>query len=232
MLQQEEFPGAVIAGVILSLIVYLMLSVLRTAIGASLLRPLSRPLSLREFGFGSGVWVTVTGCRRLYGSIRRAPMRSRAQMAAWRACVGSHGPRRAVRDGIVRRWCSECRRKCRICRCRCEPKRASGEWLRVSRVGQPVCSKFARVVADASNPHGLQDVQQPADTAARAAARATWFSFAALFAGAVIALGAGGLGYRHQPPFKEAGGSSSVTRDSRRAGPKWNYSGCAIEVPR
>src|ERR1700689_5004146 len=52
--------GAVIAGVILSLIVYLTLSVLGTAVGASLLRPLSHPVPLREFGFGSGFWVIVT----------------------------------------------------------------------------------------------------------------------------------------------------------------------------
>jgi hypothetical protein len=44
-------------GVILSLIVYLILSVLGTSIGASLLNPMSQPNVLRGFGFGSGVWV-------------------------------------------------------------------------------------------------------------------------------------------------------------------------------
>src|SRR5471030_929783 len=52
--------GSVIAGVILSSIVYLMMSVLGAAIGASLLSPLSRPDPLHGFGFGSGVWVIVT----------------------------------------------------------------------------------------------------------------------------------------------------------------------------
>src|SRR5471032_839863 len=52
--------GAVIAGVILSLIVYLIMSVLGTAIGASLLAPMSQPNPGRVFGFGSGVWVIVT----------------------------------------------------------------------------------------------------------------------------------------------------------------------------
>ena len=41
--------GSVIAGVILSMIVYLTMSVLGTAIGASLLSPLSRPDTLRGF---------------------------------------------------------------------------------------------------------------------------------------------------------------------------------------
>jgi hypothetical protein len=52
--------GSVIAGVILSSIVYLIMSVLGTAIGASLLSPLSQPNPLHGFGFGSGVWVIVT----------------------------------------------------------------------------------------------------------------------------------------------------------------------------
>src|SRR5258707_13351749 len=52
--------GAIFAGVILSLIVYLVLSVLGTAIGATLLSPLSQPDPMRAFGFGSGVWMIVT----------------------------------------------------------------------------------------------------------------------------------------------------------------------------
>jgi len=52
--------GAVIAGVILSLIAYLIMSVLGTAIDASLLAPVSQPNPGRDFGFGSGVWVIIT----------------------------------------------------------------------------------------------------------------------------------------------------------------------------
>jgi hypothetical protein len=52
--------GSVIAGVILSSIVYLIMSVLGTAIGASLLSPLSQPNPLHGFGFGSGAWVIIT----------------------------------------------------------------------------------------------------------------------------------------------------------------------------
>ena len=52
--------ASIIAGVILSMIVYLIMSVLGTAIGASLLSPMSKPDPLHGFGFGSGVWVIVT----------------------------------------------------------------------------------------------------------------------------------------------------------------------------
>ncbi|MEA3117778.1 MAG: hypothetical protein QOI13_1048, partial [Paraburkholderia sp.] len=44
--------GAVFAGVILSLIVYLIFSVLGTAIGASILSPMSQPNPMEGFGLG------------------------------------------------------------------------------------------------------------------------------------------------------------------------------------
>ena len=52
--------GAVIGGAILSLSIYLSMSVPGTAIGASLLVPMSHPNPGRVFGFGSGAWVIVT----------------------------------------------------------------------------------------------------------------------------------------------------------------------------
>ena len=51
--------GSVIAGVILSLIVYLMFSVLGAAIGMSALSPMSRPNPFQGFGFGSGAYLIV-----------------------------------------------------------------------------------------------------------------------------------------------------------------------------
>ena len=52
--------GAVFAGVFLALIVYLILSVLGTAIGASALAPMRDENPLHGFGFGTGVWVMFT----------------------------------------------------------------------------------------------------------------------------------------------------------------------------
>ena len=51
---------SVIAGVSLSMIVYLVISALVAAIGAPLLAPLSKPHPLQGFGLGSGVWIIVT----------------------------------------------------------------------------------------------------------------------------------------------------------------------------
>jgi hypothetical protein len=53
-----------------------------------------------------------------------------------------------------------------------------------------------------------QDAMQAAHTAARGIARATWYSFAALLVGAIIAVVSGSAGFRHQPPFEEGGGSA------------------------
>src|ERR1700739_840580 len=64
LVTQDGLPrvswGAVFTGVVISLVVYLVMSVLGTAIGASLLSPLSRSNPARAFGFGSGVWLILT----------------------------------------------------------------------------------------------------------------------------------------------------------------------------
>ncbi|MFD1837278.1 hypothetical protein [Paracidovorax cattleyae] len=52
--------GAVFAGLVLSLIVYLVLSVLGTAIGASAIDPLGDRNPFSGFGVGAGVWAGVT----------------------------------------------------------------------------------------------------------------------------------------------------------------------------
>jgi hypothetical protein len=79
----------------------------------------------------------------------------------------------------------------------------------VDSVKQQVQSVVASAASAASSPQAEQNARQAADTAARAVARATWFSFAALVVGAIIALGSGSLGFRHQPLYEEGGGSAS-----------------------
>jgi hypothetical protein len=81
---------------------------------------------------------------------------------------------------------------------------------------------IAAATAEASSPQAEADARQAADIAARGVARASWFSFAALVVGAIIAVVSGNAGFRHQPPYEEAGGSASgddlLPRDaSRRA---------------
>jgi hypothetical protein len=176
-----------------------------------LLRPLSRPVPLREFGFGSGVWVIVTTVVAVftgaYFAGRCAPVLGWLHgVLAWALMVlvvmygmasilggavsvaGSVASAGAVADQSGR------------------AETGSGSLASMTQLAQ---NSLASAVAGTTSPQDQQDAQQAADTGARAVARATWFSFAALFVGAVIALGAGGLGFRHQPPFEEAGGSSS-----------------------
>ncbi len=52
--------GAIFAGLVLSLIVYLVLSVLGTAIGASAIDPLGDRNPFSGFGVGAGIWAGVT----------------------------------------------------------------------------------------------------------------------------------------------------------------------------
>lgn len=100
--------GAVIAGVILSLIVYLILSVLGTAIGASLLSPMSRPNPLQGFGFGSGVWVIVTTVTAVFiGSYFGRPLRSRTGLATRVAGLGRNGFVGRLWNDIDRWWCRQ-----------------------------------------------------------------------------------------------------------------------------
>jgi hypothetical protein len=73
---------------------------------------------------------------------------------------------------------------------------------------QQAQNTLASAAAAASGPQAETDARAAADTAARAVARATWFSFAALIVGAIIALGSSNLGFRHQPPLEEGGGSA------------------------
>ena len=204
--------GSVIAGVILSSIVYLIMSVLGTAIGASLLSPLSRPDPLRGFGFGSGVWVIVTTvlavfigsyfagrCAPVLGwlhgllswavmtllivfgmtSLIGGAVSTAGSVAATSAQVGATAANQTNTDPSV-----------------------------INSAKQQVQAAIASAASAASSPEADQNARQVADTAARGAARAGWFSFAALIVGAIIAIVSGGAGFRHQPPFEDAGGSA------------------------
>jgi hypothetical protein len=95
------------------------------------------------------------------------------------------------------------------------PSAASGSIL--NSLKAQVQGAVASAAAQASSPQAEADARQMADTAARGVARASWFSFAALVVGAIIALVSGNAGFRHQPPFEDAGGSArgDLTSDSR-----------------
>jgi hypothetical protein len=218
--------GAVIAGVILSLIVYLIMSVLGTAIGASLLSPMSQHTSGRAFGFGSGVWVIITTALAVFvGSYfagRCAPVLGWLHgLLAWAVMtlLVVYGMASFI-GGAVSAAGSVASTSATV-------GAAAGNQPDNSIVDsakQQVQAAVASAASAASSPEAGQDATQTADTAARGVARATWYSFAALVVGAIIAVVSGGAGFRHQPPFEEGGGSergNAVYPDAaaRSAGP-------------
>jgi MFS family permease len=204
--------GSVIAGVILSSIVYLIMSVLGTAIGASLLSPLSQPNPLHGFGFGSGVWVIVTTVLAVFiGSYfagRCAPVLGWLHgLLSWAvmtllivfgmtsligSAVSTVGSVAATSAQVGATAANQ----------------TNGNSTVINSAMQQLQAATASAASAASNPEAQQDTRQAADTAARGVARASWFSFAALIVGAIIAIVSGGAGFRHQPPFEDAGGSA------------------------
>jgi hypothetical protein len=202
--------GAVIVGVILSLIVYLILTVLGTAIGASLLNPMSQPQSLRSFGFGSGVWVIVTTVVAVFtGSYfagRCAPVLGWLHgLLAWAVTVLMviYGMASVV-GGAVSVAGNVAATGATVGATAAQSGSGSNA---VASLTQQAQATLASTAAAASSPQAEADARMAVDTAARSVARATWFSFAALIVGAIIALGSGNLGFRHQPPFEEGGAS-------------------------
>jgi len=203
--------GSVIAGVILSSIVYLIMSVLGTAIGASLLSPLSRPDPLHGFGFGSGVWVIVTTVLAVFiGSYfagRCAPVLGWLHgLLSWAVMtlLIVFGMTSLI-GGAVSTAGSVAATSAQVGATAANQTSMDPSILNSAK---PQMQAAASAASAASSPGVEQDARQAADTAARAVARASWFSFAALIVGAIIALVSGGAGFRHQPPFEDAGGSA------------------------
>jgi MFS family permease len=205
--------GAVIAGVILSLIVYLIMSVLGTAIGASLLAPMSQPNPGRVFGFGSGVWVIVTTVLAVFvGSYfagRCAPVLGWLHgLLAWAvmtllllygmtSIIGgavSVAGNVAVATANVGAAASN--------------QGGQGTASLADSAKQQAQAALDGGASAGASADAQQDAMQATQTAARGIARATWYSFAALLVGAIIAVVSGSAGFRHQPPFEEGGGSA------------------------
>jgi hypothetical protein len=216
LVTQDGLPrvswGAVFTGVVISLVVYLVMSVLGTAIGASLLSPLSQPNPARAFGFGSGVWLIATTVVSVFAGAyfagRCAPVLGWMHgLLAWAvmilfvvfgmaSVIGGAG-------GIAGNVASA---GARVGAAAGQSKAGNDA---ISSMAQQARDTIASVTAAGSSPQAEADARQAADTAARAVARASWFSVAGLFVGAVIALCAGGLGFRHQPTVEKSGAARS-----------------------
>jgi ABC-type multidrug transport system permease subunit len=206
--------GAVIAGVILSLIAYLVLSVLGAAIGASLISPMSQPNPTEGFGIGSGIWMLATTIIAVFiGSYfagRCAPVLGWLHgLLAWAVMVlfVAYGMATVV-GGAVHLAGSVASTGATVGAVTSQSQ-TDGSSM-VNSVKRQIQGAVASATSEASSPQAQQEARQAVDAAARAVARATWLSFAALVIGAIIALIAGSLGYRHQPPIEDR---SAVARD-------------------
>ncbi|CAB3793981.1 hypothetical protein [Pararobbsia alpina] len=188
--------GAVIAGVILSLVVYLILGVLGTGIGASLVAPMSQPNPLRGFGFGSGVWIIITTVLAVvtgsYFAGRCAPVLGWLHgLLAWAVTIILVTSAMGSLVGGTASMAADM---------------AAG-------TAMPSLGQASDAVAQAMNPASAVAAMSDSDrataeAAARTVARASWFSFAALIVGGIIAVTAGNLGFRHRPLFEDAGGDT------------------------
>ncbi len=204
--------GSVIAGVILSSIVYLVMSVLGTAIGASLLSPLSQPNPMHGFGFGSGVWVIITTVLAVfvgsYFSGRCAPVLGWLHgLLSWAVMtlLIVFGMTSLI-GGAISTAGSVAATSAQVGAT--AANQTNTDTSMVNSAKQQMQAAVASAASEASNPEAEQDARQVADSAARGVARASWFSFAALIVGAIISLVSGGAGFRHQPPFEDAGGTA------------------------
>ena len=216
LVTQEGLPrvswGAVFTGVIISLVVYLVMSVLGTAIGASLLNPLSQPNPSRAFGFGSGAWMIITTVVSVFAGAyfagRCAPVLGWLHgLLAWAVMIlfvvfemasligGAVSVAGNVASGGATMGATA--------------NHTNAGNNPINSLTQQAGNAIASFTAAASSPQAEADARQAADSAARAVARASWFSVAALIVGAVIALGAGALGFRHQPAVESGGDSRS-----------------------
>ncbi|WP_248324844.1 hypothetical protein [Caballeronia sp. Sq4a] len=217
--------GAVIAGVILSLIAYLILTVLGTAIGASVLSPLTQPDPARGFAFGPGAYMIVMTVIAVFiGSYfagRCAPVLGWLHgLLAWAVMiiVMAYGATSLVGSAV--NAAGSIASTGATATAAAGPSAASGTMI--SSLKEQVQGAVASATAMASSPQAEADTRQAADTAARGVARASWFSFAALVVGAIIAIVSGVAGFRHQPPFEDAGGAAykdDAVRSPRRTVP-------------
>ena len=205
--------ASIIAGVILLMVVYLIMSVLGTAIGASLLSPMSKPDPLHGFGFGSGVWVIVTTVLAVFvGSYyagRCAPVLGWLHgLLSWAVMtlLIVYGMTSLI-TGAVSTAGSVAATTAQVGAT--AGNQAGTNTSMVDTAKQQVQAAVASAASAASGPQAEQTARETADTAARGVARASWFSFAALVVGAIIAIVSGGAGFRHQPPFEESAGTAT-----------------------
>ncbi|BAN26489.1 putative uncharacterized protein [Caballeronia insecticola] len=195
---------------------------LGTAIGASVLSPLTQPDPSRGFAFGSGAYmIAMTVIAVFVGSYfagRCAPVLGWLHgLLAWAVMiiVMAYGATSLVGSAV--NAAGSVASTGATVTAAASPSAASGTMM--NSLKEQVQGAVASATAMASSPQAEADTRQVADMAARGVARASWFSFAALVVGAIIAIVSGGAGFRHQPPVEDVGGGaydSDAVRSPKR----------------
>jgi hypothetical protein len=202
--------GAVFAGVILSLAVLLVLGILGAAIGASALAPLQYQDPARGFAFGTGIWaVFMTVAAVLTGAYfagRCAPALGWLHgILAWAVVVLLTGYFATTLVGNTVSFIGN------VAATTAQATSDSGQIGKtanslINSAKQTLQQHGINVPGDSAQAVAPSDTQmrESADSASRQVARTTWWAFALLVLGAIIATAAAQLGFRHQPAV-EAG---------------------------
>lgn len=201
--------GAVFAGVILTLIVLLVLGILGAAIGASALAPLQYRDPAHGFAFGTGIWaVFMTVAAVLTGAWfagRCAPALGWLHgILAWAVVVLLTG---YFASSLAANTVNFVGNMAATTAQATSDNGAIGKTANslMNSAKQTLQQNGVNVPDDnaQSAPPSDTQMRETADSAARQVARTTWWAFALLVLGAIIATAAGQLGFRHQPVVEE-----------------------------
>ncbi|TDN61095.1 hypothetical protein [Paraburkholderia sp. BL10I2N1] len=201
--------GAVFAGIILSLVVFLVLGVLGAAIGASALAPLQYQDPTHGFAFGTGIWmVFMTVAAVLTGSYfagRCAPVLGWLHgVLAWAVVVLFIGYLASAVVGNTVSMVSNVAASATTAASNSSVGNAANSLIDSAKQTLQQHGINLPSATAPQSPQADTQMRETADSAAKQVARATWWSFALLVLGAIIASAAGQLGFRHQPRVEEA----------------------------
>ncbi|HXZ07677.1 MAG TPA: hypothetical protein VEI25_06440 [Paraburkholderia sp.] len=197
--------GAVFAGIILSLLVLLTLGVLGAAIGASALAPLQYQDPLHGFGFGTGVWavfmLVAAVLAGAYFAGRCAPVLGWLHGILAFAVVVLFTSYLAT--SLVGNTVSMVSNVAASATAAANNSTVGNAANSLIDSAKQTLQQHGINVPSSAAPQSDTQMRETADSATRQVARATWWSFALLVLGAIIASAAGQLGYRHQPRVVE-----------------------------
>jgi hypothetical protein len=209
-LNHDRFPriswGAVFAGIILSLIVLLTLGVLGAAIGASALAPLRYQNPLHGFGFATGVWIVFMMVAAVlagaYFAGRCAPVLGWLHgVLTWAVMVLFASYLMTALVGNAVNLVGNVAANASAATSNSTIGNAASSLLDSAK---QTLQRHGINVPSPAQPQSDVQTRENADAASTEVARATWWSFALLILGAIVASAAGQLGFRHQPAAEVA----------------------------